>query len=156
MESNVPFIVGSYVRIKEQGMIGKVVRLHRSRLVISINQLLLYVPLKAIEKVDRLPNSPIQKKITKPINFEGVQSSNGQDTTLDLHGLNKAQALLALDKFIDHSLLLGHHQLKIIHGQGGGILRSAVRNYLQDHGLVKRVIIQSPIYHMAGITIVEL
>ncbi|CAH2559900.1 Smr/MutS family protein [Cardinium endosymbiont of Oedothorax gibbosus] len=52
------------------------------------------------------------------------------DPTLDLHGFNKAQALLALEKFLYRSLLLGHSRLKIIHGRGRGILRSVIRDYL--------------------------
>ncbi|WP_342265279.1 Smr/MutS family protein [Cardinium endosymbiont of Philonthus spinipes] len=82
--------------------------------------------------------------------------SKQADPILDLHGLNKAQALLALEKFLDRSLLLGHSRLKIIHGQGKGILRSAIRDYLHHHPLVKEIVLQSPIYCMAGMTIVEI
>jgi len=154
MDSNIEFTVGTYVRIKAQNEIGQIFRIHKKRVWIAINQLRLYLPIEAVEKVEKRSDDSI--KISKSIHFQTLHPKKLGDTTLDLHGLNKAQALVALEKFIDRSLLCNHSELKIIHGQGAGILRNAVRQYLQQHNLVKKVIIQNPMYHMPGLTIVEL
>ena len=146
-----PIVIGNYVRIKNQTVIGKVVGIHLNKVLISIEKLHLYLPIQAVERVEPPPSA----KAKQPNHVVMHVPSTQADPILDLHGFNKAQALLALEKFLDRSLLLGHSQLKIIHGQGKGILRNAIRDYLSDHPLVKSITLQSPIHCMAGMTIVE-
>lgn len=146
--------VGSYVRIKNQATIGQVVGINLHRILIRFGKLHFYLPLQAAEAVASSPS--IQKKAYLPNDVTMRAPFMQTDPILDLHGFNKAQALLALEKFLDHSLLLGHNRLKIIHGQGKGILRNAIRHYLTGHPLVKGVTLQSPVHCMAGMTIVEI
>lgn len=146
--------VGSYVRIKNQAVIGQVVDINLHQILISCGKLHFYLPLQAVEIVESPPS--IRKKARSPNDVTMRTPSMQTDPILDLHGCNKAQALLALEKFLDHALLLGHNRLKIIHGQGQGILRSAIRHYLTGHPLVKGVTLQSPVHCMAGMTIVEI
>ncbi|WP_419241332.1 Smr/MutS family protein [Cardinium endosymbiont of Nabis limbatus] len=149
-----PIPIGSYVRIKNQKAIGQVVAIELHKLLIAVGKLHLYLPLQAVEVVEA--PLPIQ---TKGIQAKGIAVRapyTVADPILDLHGFNKTQALPVVEKFLDHSLLLGHSRLKIIHGQGKGILRSAIRSYLKAHPFVKKVILQSPIYCMNGMTIVEI
>ncbi|WP_184891046.1 Smr/MutS family protein [Candidatus Cardinium hertigii] len=152
--------IGSYIRVKNHANIGQVVRISRRKVLVAIGTLFFDLPLQAVEIVEIVESSPtsvvIQKKNIKPNHFVKPTASAKMDPILDLHGFNSAQALFALDKFLDHALLLGYSSLSIIHGQGKGILRSAVRSYLHKHPLVKKVIEQSPIRCMAGITVVEL
>lgn len=146
--------IGSYVRMKEQDTIGQVIRMDKNNhVLVSIKNFTLHLPMQAIEAVE----SPLTiAQESPPARHTSFQARPGRGTdTLDLHGLTKEQALFALDKFIDKALLLDHNPLKIIHGQGKGILRNAVRSYLRQHTYVKKVHIQSPLYCMAGITLVE-
>lgn len=147
----VTITVGSYVRIKNQATIGQVVNISLYKVLVAMGRFHFYLPLQAVEWVE----SPfcIGKKAAQPTNFTLPTQT---DPVLDLHGFNKAQAFLAVDKFLDRALLLGYSRLKIIHGQGKGILRRAIRDYLGQHPVVKKVIVQSPIYCMAGMTIVEI
>ena len=74
---------------------------------------------------------------------------------IDLHGMSVRSALSTLDQWIDQASLLGHKQLKIIHGKGKGILRNATRTYLRSHSQVKRVIAQHPYLGGEGVTWLE-
>ncbi|MGI2298869.1 Smr/MutS family protein [Candidatus Cardinium hertigii] len=146
--------IGTYVRIKNQAAIGQVISISLDKVLIDFGKLHFYLPLQSVETVmfpsSIRKNRPLSNNVTIPTR------SMPADPILDLHGFNKAQALCALEKFINHALLLGHCRLKIIHGQGKGILRSAVRNYLNYHPLVKRITLQSPVHCMAGMTIIEI
>ena len=50
-----------------------------------------------------------------------------------LRHLTKLDAMEELDKFIDKALSNGLARVKIIHGKHGGIIRSAVHEYLDNH-----------------------
>ncbi|MEF2228718.1 MAG: Smr/MutS family protein [Candidatus Cardinium sp.] len=151
---DMPISIGSYVRIKNQTTIGEVVDIRLDKVLISVGNLYFYLPFQSVEHVDHSPSMPTKAK--QPNIGTMCPPSMQTDPMLDLHGFNKAQALLALEKFLDRSLLLGHSRLKIIHGQGKGILRNAIRDYLSNHPLVKSITLQSPIHCMAGMTLIEI
>ncbi|WP_339044583.1 Smr/MutS family protein [Cardinium endosymbiont of Tipula unca] len=156
MKPKVNIAAGSYIRIKSQTTIGQVVRLNRQKVMVSIGSLLISLPIDKVEIADYETHYVTQKQNNKPSNSLITDPPSPIDPILDLHGCNTAQALFELEKFLDRALLSGHSQLKIIHGQGSGILRRVVRNYLRQHHLVKGIIEQSPIRCMAGITIAEI
>lgn len=57
--------------------------------------------------------------------------------TLDLHGEVASLAKLLIADFIAENYMLGHKQVKIIHGMGSGVLKQAIHDYLATHKLVK-------------------
>ena len=58
-------------------------------------------------------------------------------SSLDLRGAKVAEALEALDRYLDDASLAGLEQATIIHGMGTGALRDAVREHAGAHPLVK-------------------
>lgn len=67
------------------------------------------------------------------------------EATLDLHGMNQAQAHGALNRFIQRSEAAGRRCVLVITGKGiakesGGILRSQVPNWLNEPGNRERII----------------
>jgi DNA mismatch repair protein MutS2 len=56
---------------------------------------------------------------------------------LDLRGQRVEEILPRLDKYLDDAFLAGMPFVHIIHGKGTGALRTAVRQQLRDHPLVK-------------------
>lgn len=50
---------------------------------------------------------------------------------IDLHGLNKDQALHELDRFMHHEMLAGSEVIRIIHGRGDQILRKEIHKWLE-------------------------
>ena len=50
---------------------------------------------------------------------------------LDLHGMDREYATFKVKEFIDDCYKLKYEKIVIIHGIGTGILKHAVRSYLQ-------------------------
>ncbi len=55
----------------------------------------------------------------------------------DLRGLDQGEALRRVDEALDRAVLVGLHEVRIIHGIGTGALRSAVRAHLRTHPQVE-------------------
>ena len=49
---------------------------------------------------------------------------------IDVRGMRGDEALLEVQRFIDDAILIGSHNVRILHGKGNGILRELIRNYL--------------------------
>ncbi len=78
------------------------------------------------------------------------------DTRLDLRGMTVDDALIELDRFIDHSLRTGLSEFTIIHGKGTGALRTATQNYLRKSHCVKSFRLGTFGEGESGVTIVVL
>ena len=76
-------------------------------------------------------------------------------TDLDLRGQRVEPALDQLENLLDQAALSGAAQIRIIHGQGTGALRRAVREHLHGHPLVAHT---GPAADQGsdGVTVVEL
>ena len=90
----------------------------------------------------RLPVHRVERPAAKmPSRPERVFRSSGSSPslqrTLDLRGSRAEDALIEMDLFLDQAARVGAPELRIIHGVGTGALRSAVRNYLARHPLVR-------------------
>jgi DNA mismatch repair protein MutS2 len=53
--------------------------------------------------------------------------------TLDLHSQDRADALQQTGAFLDRAFMEGVKTVRIVHGKGSGILRDAVRRFVQNH-----------------------
>lgn len=60
------------------------------------------------------------------------------DITVDVRGERAEEAVDAVDRFIDRSLVSARDVVFVIHGHGTGALRSAIRSHLQGHHAVTR------------------
>lgn len=76
-------------------------------------------------------------------------------TDLDLRGQRVEPALDQLETLLDQAALSGAAQIRIIHGQGTGALRRAVREHLHGHPLVAQAG-PDPEQGGDGVTVVEL
>ena len=72
---------------------------------------------------------------------------------LDLHGKTTAEAIEALDAFLNDALLAGAGEARVIHGRSGGRLKAAVHARLRQLPSLRgfRVDPRNP-----GVTIVQL
>ncbi len=60
----------------------------------------------------------------------------GNVSEIDLHGMDSHDAEMKVDELIDGAFMAGTRVVRIIHGDGRGILRKVVRDHLANHELV--------------------
>ncbi|HEY1527679.1 MAG TPA: endonuclease MutS2 [Candidatus Angelobacter sp.] len=83
-------------------------------------------------------------------------SNSSAPTEINVIGRNVDEATSAVEKFIDRAFLAGLTRVRIVHGSGMGILRKALRQYLQKHPHVATVAEPQQNEGGAGATVVEL
>jgi len=72
---------------------------------------------------------------------------------IDLHGYDVESALLSVDDFIRDNITLGNNKIVIIHGNGTGVLKKAIRIHLNK---LKVVTSYKGHFFNEGITIVKI
>ncbi len=73
-----------------------------------------------------------------------------------VHGMRAKQAVKAVDEYLEKASMAGHHRVRIIHGKGRWILRSAIQDSLGDHPLVGMFHDAEPEEGGEGVTIVDI
>jgi DNA mismatch repair protein MutS2 len=90
----------------------------------------------------------------------GVSASVDLDKSfsseINVIGSNADQATDQVDKFLDEAYLAGAESVRIVHGQGKGTLRRAIKELLTGHPHVDRFNEAPPNQGGAGATVVEL
>jgi len=77
-------------------------------------------------------------------------------TRLDVRGMERADALEALERFLDAMVVHGLNQAEIVHGKGTGVLRRAVQERLATHPDVVEARLGGHGEGGSGVTIVRL
>jgi DNA mismatch repair protein MutS2 len=77
-------------------------------------------------------------------------------TKLDVRGMRAEETLKTLESYIDEAVLLGIHQVTILHGKGNGILRHVIRQFLSKRQEVKQFFDEAIERGGDGITVVEM
>jgi DNA mismatch repair protein MutS2 len=104
----------------------------------------------AVERSDLAPVSapaapppPARSPVARLLERRAAQGTRpdddeGRETPAELMLLGKTveEALEAVDRFLDASVLAGRDEVRIVHGHGTGRLRTAIRAHLQKHALV--------------------
>ena len=75
---------------------------------------------------------------------------------LDLRGARAEEALAVLDRYLNDAAVAGIDRLRVVHGKGTGALRTAVREMLKSHPLVREQTSAGPSEGGDGATIVRL
>lgn len=78
-------------------------------------------------KEDSRLNKPLNSNLTRQV-IDAHKQNFRQE--IDVRGLRGDEALLEVQHFIDDAILIGSHNVRILHGKGNGILRELIRNYL--------------------------
>ncbi|MGI6620584.1 MAG: endonuclease MutS2 [Bacillota bacterium] len=80
--------------------------------------------------------APARGRPDSPAQIHGAGPGKAMEISaeVDLRGMTREEAILALDKYIDDAVLASLPQITIIHGKGTGALRKAVEEYLASMG----------------------
>lgn len=77
-----------------------------------------------------------EKKQQTTVVTRTSSATRSATTELDLRGQTLDEAILEVDRFIDHALLANLQTVTIIHGKGTGVLRKGITEHLKRHPMV--------------------
>ena len=106
----------------------------------------------------RVSDSPVQAARARGISVSLQNESSGLNMPSEINVIGRTvdEATSEVEKFVDRAFLAGMTRVRIVHGSGMGILRKALRQYLQKHPHVESVT-EPPINEGGGgATVVEL
>lgn len=113
--------------------------------VISINKdgtyLLQAGILKMTAKADEIylleGNNPYKEKVSRPAHSGREMKITAASTEVDLRGMDSVEAICVLERYIDEAMRTNLSTIRIIHGKGTGVLRSAVQQSLRKNKFIK-------------------
>lgn len=130
-----PIQEGDRVRIVGQEGSGTVIAIKDQTASVQFGDLKSHIRLNKLEKV----TATMEKEVSSRSRTTGINLYEKQanfNSTLDVRGKRVEEVVPLLEQFLDTALLLGHGELKILHGKGEGVLRKVIREQL---GRVKQV-----------------
>lgn len=108
------------------------------------------------EVISRISESPLQAARARGISVSLQNEDTNVPSEINVIGRNVDEATQEVEKFVDRAFLAGLPRIRVVHGSGMGILRKALRQFLQKHPHVASV--TEPPHHEGGggATVVEL
>ncbi|MGA9495546.1 MAG: endonuclease MutS2 [Terriglobales bacterium] len=106
----------------------------------------------------RASDTPVQAARARGISVSLQNEAGGLNMPSEINVIGRTvdEATSEVEKFVDRAFLAGLPRVRIIHGSGMGILRKALRQYLQKHPHIESVV-EPPINEGGGgATVVEL
>lgn len=152
------FTIGMPVKIAGQTTIGEVMELTEKNAVVAFGNLLTTVGIDRLELLDNQEKKHLRSSKTTHKNFVQSYELNARRLSfkpgLDIRGKRADEAVKLVTEFIDEAIMVGVHEVKILHGKGNGILRQLIREYLHTVNGVSKVQDEHVEFGGAGITVV--
>lgn len=153
--------VGDSVYITDIQTVGEITKLNGNEVTLSFNSISLKTNINKIVKISKKEARNVQR--TGVSKLEGTrigeimnEKVSRFNTVIDLRGKRADESVQLLESFIDETILLNIHQVKILHGKGDGILRKVVRQYLSKRKEVLHFEDEMLELGGAGITVIDL
>ncbi|MEA3335803.1 MAG: endonuclease MutS2 [Chloroflexota bacterium] len=141
--SELPLSVGDTVWIPSLQASGQIVTLaeDENEAELQIGSFRLRLPLDRLERRDVSKAAAAGISMPQMLPGSSVGSSGPSPSVgieLDIRGASVAEMLPRLEKYLDDAYLAMKPWVRVIHGKGTGVLRTAVRRELSKHPLVTR------------------
>lgn len=153
-----PVSVGDVVKLDGEGTPGKVLEINGENAVVAFGML------KTTVKLSRLHHTmaAIPTGAGKTASFVSSATSDAMrnkqlnfSRDIDVRGMRVDEALQAVTYFIDDAVQFSADRVRILHGTGTGVLRQAIRQYLDTVREVKNYHDEHVQFGGAGITVVD-
>jgi DNA mismatch repair protein MutS2 len=155
--------MGDTVKLKSLGKTGVIQRqIDESTFEVAIGAMKMRIARDDIAQVisGNQPSQPalshLESARRRGVNVHVAQPDADMNWELKVIGKTVDEASGELEKFLDQAFLAGLPRVRLVHGTGMGILRRALRQYLERHPQVASV--SEPPHNEggAGVTIIEL
>jgi DNA mismatch repair protein MutS2 len=132
---------GDFVKLKSVGRNAKVTRrLDDSHFEVEVGTMKMRIAREDIaEVVSRVADSPVKAARAQGVSVVLENESANARSEINVIGQNVDDATRDVEKFIDRAFMAGLPRVRIVHGSGMGILRKALRQFLQQHPHVESV-----------------
>jgi DNA mismatch repair protein MutS2 len=149
---------GDTVRLKSLGRDAKVLRhFDDDSFEVAVGPMKMKVARDDFaEVVARAGASPVAAARARGITVSLSREDDTAPTEINVIGQTVDEATRAVEKFVDRAFLAGAVRLRVVHGSGMGILRKALRQFLQSHPHVASVSEPPQNEGGGGATVVEL
>jgi DNA mismatch repair protein MutS2 len=108
------------------------------------------------EVIARASDSPVNAARARGISVSLDRADAGVPSEINVIGRTVDEATTEVEKFVDRAFLAGLARVRVVHGSGMGILRKALRQFLQKHPHVASVTEPPQNEGGGGATVVEL
>ena len=122
--------------MKENGMVGEVVKVSAKAVVVIIGHISSKMPLDKVERITSNEFKSAVKETAKTSSSVKVDSSISErklnfKTEIDLRGARLNDAIEQVTRYVDDAIMLGISSVRIIHGKGTGVLRDEIQKLLR-------------------------
>lgn len=90
------------------------------------------------EVVSRASDTPVKAARARGVSV-ALENEDDVPSEINVIGQNVDDATREVEKFVDRAFLAGLPRVRIVHGSGMGILRKALRQFLQKHPHVESI-----------------
>ena len=153
-----PLKVGEKVRVKDNGMVGEVVRVSNKAVTVAIGNITSKMAADKVERISSNEYKAAQKSTVKPrstTDDSGLRERRLRfSPELDVRGERVSDALDIVIHYIDDAMMLSVGSVRIIHGKGTGALRDELQKYLRTIPGIKSVQDEHIQFGGSGVTIV--
>jgi DNA mismatch repair protein MutS2 len=108
------------------------------------------------EVLARAAESPVKAARARGVSVSLGDEAQSVPSEINVIGHNVDDATREVERFVDRAFLAGLPRVRVVHGSGMGILRKALRQYLQKHPHVESVTEPPQNEGGGGATVVEL
>ncbi|MFL5695473.1 MAG: endonuclease MutS2 [Ktedonobacteraceae bacterium] len=152
-----PLRIGDTVRVLSFGQNAELLGLSadRSEADVQMGPLRIRVSVDNLERVSKR-KAAVEERTPPAIVLPRYEDRPEVALQLDMRGWRVEDALEELETYLNDAAMSGMSSVRIVHGKGTGALRSAVRQQLAHHPLVKSYTSAPPNEGGDGVTIVKL
>jgi len=132
---------GDVVKLKSVGRNAKIVRkIDDKHFEVEVGAMKMRVAREDIaEVVVRASDTPVNAARANGVSISLQSEDANVSSEINVIGHTVDDATREVEKFVDRAFLAGLPRVRVVHGSGMGILRKALRQYLQKHPHVESV-----------------
>ena len=125
---------GDTVKLKSLGRTAIVKRrIDEDTFEVEMGAMKMRVPRTDVAEVINHAANPVQAARARGISVSLEKEDLSTPTEINVIGQTVDDATREVEKFVDRAFLAGLPRVRVVHGSGMGILRKALRQYLQKH-----------------------